>query len=269
MQSSNPKEPSASVLADLSALADGSIDPAREPAIRELIAESPELRERYDRERWAIAALHATRGDRAPARLRARIEAQRSASGPTRGGWLVGRGRLAYGGAAAVVAAVALAVVLLLPGGTPGGPSVSQAAALALRGSVHPAPPPDPGHPDAKLARDVEEVYFPNWAGRFHLRAVGMRTDRLDGRLALTVYYARASHPSQLIAYTILAAPALARPGTPIHHVNATDLQQLTVGKRMVVTWRRANHTCVLSGTGVSWAELSKLAAWEPAGLES
>jgi hypothetical protein len=267
MQSSNRKEPSASVLAELSALADGSIDHAREPAIRELIAGSPELRERYARERRAIAALHTTRSDRAPERLRARIEAQRRAAERTRGGWLVGRGRLAYGGAAAVVAAVALAVVLLLPEGTPGGPSVSQAATLALRGAVAPAPRPDPRHPDAKLAREVEEVYFPNWSGGFHWRAVGMRTDRFEGHLAVTVYYAKPG--SHRIAYTILAAPALARPGTPIYRVNATALQDLTVGKRLVVTWRRAHHTCVLSGTGVSSAELSKLAAWEPAGLES
>jgi hypothetical protein len=78
---------------------------------------------------------------------------------------------------------------------------------------------------------------------------MGMRTDRLDGRLAVTVYYANSR--SQWIAYTIVAAPALAQPGTPVHHVNATALQELTVGKRLVVTWRRGNHTCVLSGAGV------------------
>jgi len=266
MQSSNPQEPSASVLADLSALADGTLDPAREPAIRELIAGSPELRERYDRERVAIAALHATRADRAPERLRARIEAQRRAAERTRGGWLVGRGRLAYGGTAAVLAAVAVAIALLLPGGTPGGPSVSQAAALALRGSAASAPLPDPKHPQAKLSQDVQDVYFPNWSDPFHYRAVGMRTDRFDGRQAVTVYYA---HGPQQIAYTILAVPALTRPGTPIHLVNGTALQALKIGNRLVVTWRRTGHTCVLSGVGVSWAELSKLAASEPVGPNS
>jgi hypothetical protein len=266
MQSSNSQEPSASVLADLSALADGTLDPVREAAVRDLIAGSPELRERYDRERFAIAALHATLADRAPERLRARIETQRRAVQRSRGGWLVAGGRLAYAGTAAVLAAVALAIVLLLPGGTPGGPSVSQAAALALRGSVAPAPLPDPKHPYAKLRQDVQDVYFPNWADGFGWRAVGMRTDRFGDRRAVTVYYAR---NNQEIAYTILAMPALPRPGTQVQIVNATALQSLEVGKRLVVTWRRAGHTCVLSGTGVALAELSDLAAWKPAGLDS
>jgi hypothetical protein len=266
MQSPDPEERSASVLADLSALADGTLDPAREPAVRELIARSPKLRERYDRERRAIAVLHATRADRAPERLRARIEAQRRAAERTRRGWLVGGGRLAYGGVAAALGAVAVAIALLLPGGTPGGPSVSQAAALASRGAVAPAPLSDPSHP-AKLTQDVQEVYFPNWSDYFHYRPVGMRIDRFDGRKAVTVYYDY-DHRQQ-IAYTIVAVPALAGPGTPIRMVNGTALQAFKVGNRMVVTWRRAGHTCVLSGAGVSWRELSKLAAWEPAGLDS
>jgi hypothetical protein len=267
MKASNPQEASASVLADLSALADGSLDPAREQAVRELIAGSPELRERYHRERLAIAALHATRADRAPERFRARIEAQRRAAERTRKGWLVGGGRLAYAGTAAALAAVLVAIALLLPGGTPGGPSVSQAAALALRGSAAPAPLPDPQHPRAKLRQDVQDVYFPNWAHLFGWRAVGMRTDRFGNRQAVTVYYD--NRRGQEIAYTILAMPALSRPGTQIHLVQGIGLQSLNLGKRLVVTWRRAGHTCVLSGTGVSFAELSKLAAWEPAGLNA
>ena len=31
----------------------------------------------------------------------------------------------------------------------------------------------------------------------------------------------------------------------------------------MVVTWRRAGDTCVLSGTGIKAAALQKLAAWK------
>jgi hypothetical protein len=37
-------------------------------------------------------------------------------------------------------------------------------------------------------------------------------------------------------------------------------------GRRRVVTWKRRGHTCVLSGTGVSVAALSKLAAWRSHG---
>src|SRR5207237_9377058 len=134
-------EPNRRLLADLSALADGTSDAARESTVREQMAASPRLRGRYERERRAVAALYATRADRAPARVRARIEAQRRGAERADGGWLVPRSRFAYGGFAAVVAA-AVAVALLLPGGTPGGPSVSEAAALALRGSAQPAPAP-------------------------------------------------------------------------------------------------------------------------------
>jgi anti-sigma factor RsiW len=269
--SSDRDEPNARVLADLSALADGTIDPAREPSVRELIASSSELRERYDRERRAIAALHATRAERAPERLRERIEAQRRAAerrprlrvGPA--SRLAGTaGARVWGGAAAVaLAAVVLALILALPNGAPGGPSVSQAASLALRGPAMPAPPPDPKHPAAKLLRNVEDVYFPNWEG-LGWRAAGMRNDRLAGHAAITVYY---QWRGKQIAYTIVGAPALRRPGTSTATVNGTVLQSFTSGKRSVVTWRRAGHTCVLSGIGVPGGELSKLAAWTAPGL--
>jgi len=263
MQSeSNTEEPSAAVLADLSALADGTLDPGREAAVRELIAGSPELSERYDRERRAIAALHATRADRAPERLRARIEAQRRAAQHKR------RPRLVYGGAAiAALAAVVLAVVLVLPAGSPGSPSVSQAAALALRGPVFSAPGPNPGHPGDLLSQDVQEVYFPNWTKAFEWWPVGMRKDRFAGRKAVTVYYT--DRQKQQIAYTILAAPALRRPTAKPRLVNGTELQVFASGNRLVVTWRRDGRTCVLSGAGVSATELSRLASWKTAKLSS
>jgi hypothetical protein len=44
-------------------------------------------------------------------------------------------------------------------------------------------------------------------------------------------------------------------------------LQTFTFHNRLVVTWRRAGHTCVLSGAGISTRELSKLAAWTAPGL--
>ena len=44
---------------------------------------------------------------------------------------------------------------------------------------------------------------------------------------------------------------------------NGTELRTLTLNGRQVVTWRRDGDTCVLSGTGVTAAELQKLAAWK------
>jgi hypothetical protein len=251
-------EPNAKTLADLSALADGTLDPARAQAVRELIAGSPELGERYARELRAIEALHTTRSDFAPPRLRARIEAQRrQAERPRRG--------LVFGGSlAAAAAAVVAALALLVPGASLVAPSVSQAAALALRGAASSAPLPDQS--GAKLRRDVQEVYFPNWSRSFQWTATGQRSDRLDGKRAVTVYYGKGNTQ---IAYTILTAPALRWPGAQTHLVNGTELQSFRLDGRLVVTWRRANHTCVLSGSGVSLSELTMLATWKTPGLSS
>jgi len=249
------------MLADLSALADGTLEPARAASVGEQVAGSPELSERYERERRAVTALRSTRGDRAPEHLRARIESQRRAAARRP------RPRLAYGGAlTATAAAVAVALILLLPSGTPGAPSVSQAASLALRGPALPAPAPDRTHPAAKLAQGVQEIYFPNWARSFGWRSVGQRIDELGSRRAVTVYYERAG---KTIAYTIVAAPALRSPAAATRWLDGTKLQSLTLSKRLVVTWQRAGHTCILSGAGVSSAELSQLAAWKTAGLGS
>jgi hypothetical protein len=153
--------------------------------------------------------------------------------------------------------------VLLLPGGSPGAPSVSEAAALALRGPALAAPANDPSH-RGRLRADVDEVYFPDWSWGFGWRAVGQRIDRLDGKLAVTIFY---RHDSRRIAYTILTSPPLRRPGSQMLHLDGIELQTLTSHGRMVVTWRRAGHTCILSGVGATTGELAKLAGWTAPGL--
>ncbi|MBV9807405.1 MAG: hypothetical protein JO286_09510 [Solirubrobacterales bacterium] len=248
-------KPTVSELADLSALADGTLDASRRAEVETHIAASPELSARYERELRVVAALHQARSsDRAPAGLRARIEASR----PQRR--TVVRWRVAYaGGLAAALAAVALAVVLALPGGTLGAPSVSAAAALAARGPAQNAPPPDPVHPSTQLRQNVGDLYFPNWTHSFGWRAVGARTDDLAGREAVTVYY---QWKNQRVAYTIVAAPALPEPAAQRTWQNGTELRTLTHDGRLIVTWRESSNTCVLSGTGITAAELQKLAAW-------
>lgn len=249
--------PSAKIIAELSALADGTLDPEREPAVRQLIAADPELSERYERERQAVARLHTLRADRAPDRLRARLEGQRRAA--TRRAPAAGRprARLLYGGAAAL-AVVLLIVILLLPGGAPGAPSVSQAAALALRGSTSAAPPADPSRP-GRLKVDVDDVYFPNLARSLGYRAVGQRSDRLDGSEATTVYYANGA---RTIAYTIVAASLPLRPvASAVWGAPSVRMHTLMIGTRWVIAWRRAGDTCVVSGGGLSKAELAAFAA--------
>lgn len=194
--------------------------------------------------------------ERAPARLRARIEADRPRA------MSVARRRMAlYGATLASSAAVVLVlVVLLLPAGTPGGPSVSEAATIAVRGPTGPGPGPDPQAPLAKLEQSVGRVYFPNWAYQgLGWAAVGQRSDQVRGRQMVTVYYQ--SHGTQ-IAYTIVSGRGLPVPAGRVVHKGADRLRTLSVDGRLVVTWRRAGHTCVLSGMGVTAAELERLAAW-------
>jgi anti-sigma factor RsiW len=245
-------------LAELSALADGTLPAARRPEVEARIAASGELQALYENERRITELLRAGRAVRAPASLRSRIEADRARLAKP-------RRRLVYGGGlAGALAAVVLAVVLVSPAGTPGAPSVSQAAALASRGASAPAPKPDPRTP-GKLERNVEEIYFPDWASSFHWRAVGQRVDHIEGRLARTVYY---DWKGKRIAYTIVAAPPLRQPSGQVRQLNGTELRTLTVEGRLVVTWRRAGHSCVLSGAGVPAESLQRLAAWTAPGLE-
>lgn len=247
-------EPNRKILAELSALADGSLAPERADDVRARIAGSPELSDCYEREQRAVLALHELRAERAPASLRFAIEDHRQRATSR-------RGRAVYGGVLATAMALAVALlVLLLPGG-PGAPSVSQAATLALRGPDAALSAPGVNSKnDQLLAVDVQETYFPNWKGWFGWRAIGQRVDRVGGKLAVTVFYQRGQ---SRIAYTILAAPPLRRPGSRPFRVNGTSIQSFAMGSRLVVTWRREGHTCVLSGAGVGTRELAMLAGWK------
>lgn len=241
-------------LAELSALADGSIDPARRPLVEAWVASSPEAQEVFRRERAAVELVRAVaRRDGAPEQLRSAIARQRISTPPARRS-----PGLAYVLAAAVAAA-ALALALVLPAGAPGSPAVSQAAALALRGPAQPGPAPDPRNPRVKLDQAVDEVYFPNWSRTLGWRAIGQRRDQLDGHRAITVFYASAAG---VIAYTILAPPVLAEPNAPATAVNGYELRTLAAGGRTIVTWRRSGHTCVISAQGVPLGDLERLASW-------
>jgi anti-sigma factor RsiW len=249
-------QPTATELADLSALADGTLDPARKADVEAHIAASPQLTALYERERRVVGVLYQARTtERAPQRLRENIEASR----PSRA--RIARRRFVYaGGVAAALAAVVLALVLALPSGTPGSPSVSDAASLAARGPTQAAPAPDPGVPGALLHRRVGGVYFPDWASRFGWTAIGERTDTLGGRTAVTVYY---RSNGDTIAYTIVRAPPLPQPSGTASNWRGTEVRTLELNGREVVTWRRAGDTCVLSGTGIKAAALQRLAAWK------
>jgi anti-sigma factor RsiW len=242
-------------IADLSALADGTLDAARRAEVKARIAASPELTALYERERTVVALLHETRSrDRAPAALRERIDRDASQRATARrAAWGLSPVNRLLGGLVAT-AAVVVALVLILPAGTPGSPSVSQAAALGTRAATAPGPGVDPDQP-TKLGTNVENLYFPNWAAKNGYQAVGERSDRINGRPATTVFYAR---HGVTVAYTIVGAPALKVPnGTWSGH-----FLSLVLDGRQVVTWHDDNHTCVLSAApSVPGKALVKLAA--------
>ena len=126
------------------------------------------------------------------------------------------------------------------------------------------APAPNLGNPQAKLARSVQDVYFPNWSRSLRWRAVGQRSDRLAGRPAVTVYYRQRG---ERLAYTIVGGPSLSQPVARVSYRNGVELRTLKLSGRLVVTWRRAGHTCVLSGTRIRASELQELAAWKAPGV--
>jgi anti-sigma factor RsiW len=232
---------------DLSALADGTLDPARREQVRARIAASPELSALYERERSVVALLHEARArDRAPMALRERIDraGARDRVSDRRRAPRVNVVNKLLGGLVATAAVVA-ALVLLLPAGTPGSPSVSQAAALATRVATSPAPGPDPDQ-QGKLGTNVENLYFPNWGPRNGWKAVGERRDHINGRPVTTVFYEKGG---VRIAYTIVGAPVLK---TPASRNWVGGFEQLTLNGRQVVTWRAQNKTCVLSSAGSS-----------------
>jgi hypothetical protein len=169
------------------------------------------------------------------------------------------------GGLAGALAAAVLAVALLLPGGSLLAPSLSQAAAVAILGPTAPPPIPDPGAPGVKLHLNIEDIYFPNWEHRFGWTAVGQRTDTINGRRATTVYY---KWHGKTLAYTIVGMPALRTPAASTRWLNGTELHTLTLNNRLVVTWQRDGHTCILSATHVPVSVLQTLAAWKAPGLE-
>jgi anti-sigma factor RsiW len=246
-------------LAELSALADGTLDPARRAEVEARVEASDVLRSRLAEERRAVTALAALREqDRAPAQLRSRLQAEPRVRRAREGGRAFGAGRLAYGGGlATALAAVIVVVILALPGGAPGAPSVSQAAALAGRGATAPAPGRDPMSP-RWLTAAVGRLHFPDWSSATGSRAIGRRTDFIRDRRVVTVYYAVSG---RTVAYSIVASPVLPMPNGTVSEVRGTYVQSFHQGGRTVVTWRQAGHTCLLSATGLPEHVLAGLAA--------
>jgi hypothetical protein len=241
-------------LADLARLVDGTLPADRRVELEARLAESPEFSSIVERQGVAVDALRGTADVGAPARLRARVERRGSPAARRRRPALIG-------GAIAAAAVTALALVVALPGA--GGVSAASAAALGQRPATQPAPGAAPGTPQLLRAR-VEDVPFPNYGAKFSWKPVGARKDGLSGRGATTVYYGSGL---RRVAYTIVSGGALHAPsGARSTTRGGVEFRTFQSGGRIVVTWQRRGHTCVLSGKAVRPAELLTLADWRGKG---
>jgi hypothetical protein len=249
--------------AALAALADGRLSMAERVALEGRMDSEPELAAALGRQRAALSVItSAVEGTSAPLALRARIEALQAQPPPPRSWRERMRESLAaipLRAIAGATAAAAVAIALVVSGSGPGLNDVISAASGSPTAAIAPFPA------QSKLLNEqIEGVRFPNYAGKFGWKATGSRTDEIDGRRTRTVYY---SKDGRTIAYTIVGGEALPEPKTARPATReGTRLRSLEAKGRNVVTWRRQDHTCVLSGKGVPSGELLTLAGWHAKG---
>jgi anti-sigma factor RsiW len=227
--------------AELAQLLDGSLEPARaaelEAAFGDRIAR---MRSGRDLAREAAASVEA------PFELRRRVDALGST--PRR------RPRWRPLAALAGVAAAALvALVLATGGGAPTVTAVLDVAGRAPAAAISPAGGP-------LLPVEVDGVPFPDYAEKFGWRAVGRRTDEVDGRSVTTVTYARGG---ERVRYSIVAGEALDEPDGEDLEAEGTRLRR--IGDANAVTWRRQGHTCVMVGSA-PLSTIAELAGWKAKG---
>jgi len=240
-------------MAELCALADGTLPEERRAAVEARVAASRELQELLARQRRAVLAAQALAAEEVPPSLQAAVDARVSVSRRMRS--RVHVPRLVLAGAAAATAAVVAAVLL---SGGPGAPTVADAARFGTQAPTEPAPGPT-GTAGTKLAIAVEGVPFPNLTRFAGWSAVGVRRGRVGGRDATVVVYRK---DGRQLGYVIVAGAGLVRPAAaPATVIGRVEYQTLRLNGGLAVTWRRAGHTCVLIGQATR-KELLKLASW-------
>jgi len=238
---------------DLARLADGTLDPSRREAVERSVAGSGELQSRLRDQRRAVDAVRAHGGEPAPLALRLRRPAL---AVPARH-----RPRLLGVGIAGALGALVWALAAI--GGGQAGLTVADAATLAARPAIARVPEPPDDHATLPHIR-AAGLPFPYWEDRFGWKATGVRNDDVDGRSLTTVFYR--SH-GRRIAYTIVPGTRLpAAPGAETIRRSGIVVHAYTDDRRLIVTWLRRGHTCVLSGTGVPLDTLLELAVWRSHG---
>ena len=228
--------------AELAALADGSLRADRREHLQARIDTSPELAAALAEQEQAVTMLRAL-DQPAPATLRASVEAmtQRDAGRSARRAprWR----RTLFMPAATALAIVVAALVVVLGGAS--APTVPQTARLSLAAATMPAPPEDLAHPGLLRLR-VDGLAFPYYGRTSGWEATGARTDRLDGRRVLTVFYTVGG--ANRVGYSIVSgSPLTVSGGTTAEHGGVRYTTQ-HVGDGRLVTWQRNGHTCVIAG---------------------
>jgi anti-sigma factor RsiW len=244
-------------MAELSALADGTLPADRRPAVEAWVAGSPEAQQLLDRQRRSLAATQFAASEPMPDSLAAVVQSDKRRRGVRQLA-----PRLAFAGSAAALIAIALVAAL---GGGAAGPTVADAAGLAMQPPTGP-PPARLAGSRTLLAADVEGVQFPDFQNAYGWRASGVRHDRVDGRNATVVYYRMGG---RRIGYVIVSGSGLPQPsGANATVRRGVEYRTLRADGRPAVTWRRVGHTCVLTGSA-SPAELLALASWRGRGALS
>jgi hypothetical protein len=195
--------------------------------------------------RQAAEAVHA------PATLRATLAEQQE-----RRGRKARRGRRLRLAAAGALAAALAVVVVLATGGA--APTVPDVAASALQPPTSPAPHRTRDH--EHIAAEIGGIRFPYWEESWGWRAVGARTDEVQGRRALTVIYTRKGRG---VHYTVvdgepLEVPESARRVT-VEGVRAAILRSSGAD---IVVWERQGRTCILASRMVSADRMAHFIAW-------
>jgi anti-sigma factor RsiW len=245
-------------MADLSALADGTLAPERRADVEARIAASAELQELLDRQRRSLSATQALVDEPVPPSLSMAV-ADAVARPPVGADSPPRRRRrtvLGLAGLGAVVAVAAAVLVLTLGGGRT--PSLNETAQLAVRAPSGPAPAAL-APAGTELAASVQGVTFPDLAGAFGWRASGVRHGSVSGRDVTVVSYTKGS---RRISYAIVAGEALPRPSSGTTSIlGGVRYQTLSLDGRLAVTWRRGGHTCLLIGSAPP-SELLAVASW-------
>lgn len=250
------------IQARLAALADGTLGREEREGLLGEIDGSPEITSDLERQREALSMLSSLDSLSAPPALHRSVESLVASTPPRMRARPRMRMRIAAVGAPIATAAAALAIVLATAG--PSGPSLLNAAQVALRTPTLAPPSPSPNRP-LQLTRSVQGIAFPYWQDSLGWRATGARADRVDGREVTTVFYSAARSPSAAgrVGYAIVAGRALPVPGGTTVSYAGHRYALLSSHGATVLTWRRAGHTCILAAHGVSSETLLHLAAWE------